>query len=201
MKTRKPMKRPIHPVLRVVITINCNYVKPDLLNVVQETIASGQFPCEIAFSDTEIMYYLFTKTRWSPGYNITLLMAQDDDRTRVVFQAVHEQAVETFDDDSCPISAEQWEDLGVVDWQFFRKVLYTLANMAFIDLKQELAGTQTQCLYGGDMTWLRAFLLKKVREPSPKIMKQEYEEFKRRMRDQIQRLKHPKKETRARERP
>ena len=53
MPTRKRKKHqpPQHPVQRVVMTINFNYVKTDLYDVIEEVIDSGQFPREIAVID------------------------------------------------------------------------------------------------------------------------------------------------------
>ena len=183
MKIRKRKKQPQPPVVRAVMTINCNYVKFDIVDVIEETIATGRFPCELAESHEDKMFYVFTKTRWHPHRNITLLMTKQLDATDVIFQVLNDQKVDTFDDKDCPVSPEQWADLGVVDWDIFKRVTYTLVNMAFIDAKQQLAGTQSQCLYGGDMQWLhpkfRALLLKKVRDSDPDTQAREYAEFKR----------------------
>ena len=50
-RKRKRQQPPQHPVRRVVMTINFNYVKTDLYDVIEEVIDSGQFPCEIAVLD------------------------------------------------------------------------------------------------------------------------------------------------------
>ena len=175
------------------IAINCQYVRMDVVDLIEEMVETGSFACEIAWSETDNIFYFFTKTRWRKGRKMSLLMTKQHDSTSMVFQAINESSADTFDDETCPIPQEAWQNVEVTEWHVFAKVVYTAVNMAFIDLKKKLAGTDTQCVYGGDMTWLhpefRGFLLKKVRESDPETQDREYEEFKRLAHETAQRYK------------
>ena len=193
MRNKRKQKQPEqHPAVRAVISINKQYVTdPQVNRLIVDTVTTGRFPCMI-LNDAEFTY-VFVKTRWNPDRNVALLMTRDEELSYSIFLAGSELTLPTFDNEDCPVKAEQWQNFDIADWQLFRKLVYTLSSLAFLDLRDKLKGTPQQCLWGGDMKWLhpqlRSILLKKSTEMDTEQADKEFEVFKRITRDTAERYK------------